>query len=357
VPPRSVALPEHLRDLAPKSGRLLTALESDPTFGDRRRNMPRVVDDGPGVYAAWLVDQASLRACGIGGSPPAALYVGKAVSKRGLSDRVAQHVHIASLELADLLALQGRVVSPFAARRAARLDEGHRPAYDELTRLTMSQTLQWQHENVRWSWMHCEKVRAAALEEEAIIALKPLLNLSGVLAYPPPQMRRAAPPEKGQAQWLWHLSWAGLLAGDRKGRLSKSERLMWELDDPDSVFDVDGLGYPLPPGAGTVGNAHTAEQTPEGRELWELFRDAGKDAPAAVRHALGRRMKEDELEVWWAAHAAAAWLPEPASVRDALAATLSLTPAAERPGPPRLPSTERCEELFKLTTLLPRIRH
>jgi hypothetical protein len=320
--------------------------------------MPRVVDDGPGVYAAWLVDRDSLRACGIRGTPPAALYVGKAVSKRGLSDRIAQHVHIASLELADLLALQGRVLSPFAARRAARPDEGHRPDYDELTRLTLTQTLRWQHEHFHWSWMRCEKERAPSLEQEAIIALKPLLNLSGVSAYPPPQMRRAAPPEKVLAQWLWHQSWAGLLAGDRKGRLSTSERMRWQLDDPDSVFDVDGLGYPIPAGLGAVENTQSAEQAPEGRELWDLFRDAAEDAPAEVRHALGRRMREDELEVWWAAHAAAASLPEPASVREALAATLSLKPAAERPGPTRLPSsTERREELFKLTTLLPRIRH
>ena len=90
--------------------------------------MPRVVDDGPGVYASWLVDRHALRMCGLVGPPPVALYVGKATTKRGLSDRIAQHVHIANLELVDLLALQGRVLSPFAARRAARLDEGYRPA-------------------------------------------------------------------------------------------------------------------------------------------------------------------------------------------------------------------------------------
>ena len=225
-----------------------------------------------------------------------------------------------------------------------------------MTSLSMSDALSWRRKtSTGRGSAACRPMRV--LEHQAIVKLNPALNLRRVSDYPPPQMRRAAPPRKARAQWLWHMSWAGLLVGDRKGKLSNQERSRWRLDDPEAVFDVDRLGFPVPGAPSSSRHREQPQDVPDSGELWTLVADAGRDAPAAVRHALGRRMQEDELELWWAAHAAAPWLPNPSSVRDALAATLSLTPATARPGPRTLPSSERCKELYRLTTLLARIRH
>ena len=61
------------------------------------------------------------------------------------------------------------------------------------------------------------------LEAEAIRALSPLLNYDGLPRFPPPLMRRPARSLGDRAQWLWHSSWAAVLAGHTT-RLNGADR-------------------------------------------------------------------------------------------------------------------------------------
>jgi hypothetical protein len=79
--------------------------------------------------------------------------------------------------------------------------------------------------------------------------------------------------------------------------------------------------------------------------------------PGWVLHALGKGMRRDQLQVWWAAHAAAPLLPEPLTVSKAVEYSLKLVTVPARPGPPKLPSAARCQELVALAAMLPRFYH
>ncbi len=347
-------------ELGPENAVLLTALDTDAAFREASgacASYKSVVDDGPGVYAAWLLDPEGLGECGIMGPPPVALYVATAVTGGGLADRIREHVWTTWLELAELLALEGRVLSPFAGRRGLRKGEERRDEEDPMTDLTIREARAWQHDRVSWSWVSCRANQAAAVARDAIRSRDPVLNTAGMPSYPPPLLRSIVDPRL-RAQWLWHMSWAGLLIGDRRDAVRASDQERWQVDDPACGYQADELGYPI------VKSDHRgAEPTvrrsdcPDGDSLWGLFVDAAQTAPGRVRHALGSGMKRDELQVWWAAHAAAPLLPNPVSVRDAIAASLELTPARDRPGPPRLPSAARCEELRRLARRLTRPKH
>jgi hypothetical protein len=131
--------------------------------------------------------------------------------------------------------------------------------------------------------------------------------------YPPPLLRPRINVES-RAQWLWHLSWAGLLVGSRAGPDPDS----WALDDSNFRYRADELGYPVETADDkAAGRSVSRSDRPDGEALWELFVEAATDAPGGVRHALGRGMRRDELEVWWAAHAAAPLLPGATSVKQA----------------------------------------
>lgn len=337
-----------LETLGPDKAMPLTALEV------------KFLDRGPGVYAAWLVDRDAIQDCGLSATEPVPIYVGKATSGLGLPTRLFGHVRVAMLELVDILALHGRALSPFAARRPIRIDEPYRSDFDPLTDLADQQAMAWQRAHVHWSLLRCAQPEAAPTERSAIRALTPLLNLKGLPRYPPPQMRIGAHSQRAQAQWLWHMSWAGLLFGDAKGAITEREADRWRLEDAAARYESDELGYPVAPPVRrrlvrrTVG----IDDCPRGDALWELFRDAARDATPEVKHGLGRSgLEDDNLEMWWAAHAAAPLLRNACCVEDAIAISLKITTAAQRPGPSRLPNPERCEELWRLTTLLPRYRH
>jgi hypothetical protein len=79
--------------------------------------------------------------------------------------------------------------------------------------------------------------------------------------------------------------------------------------------------------------------------------------PGRVLHALGKGMRRDQLQVWWAAHAAAPLLPKPVTVSKAVQDSLKLLTVPARPGPPKLPSAARCQELVALAAMLPRFYH
>ncbi len=315
-----------------------------------------IVDEAPGVYVAWLTTNAALRGCGIDGEPPVALYVGKAETKRGLKDRLELHIKTCWLELIELLALHGEVPLPIGARRDGREGEGYRLVGDPLTDLAVQLARDWKYENVFWSWVTCPAGQAAGLETVAINAFNPLLNLLGRQAYPPPLLGdRVSAATK--AQWLWYMSWSGLLVGTEPSRLRASDRAKWKIDESQARYTADKWGYPLPPEAPAPGRpALSRADLPSPRELFDLF-VAAENARGLVRHALAKDMRRDELELWWAAHAASPLLPRSISVPDALLASLNMVPVAKRPGPSRLPSPERCEELWRLTTRLPRFRN
>jgi hypothetical protein len=228
---------------------LLTALETDARFYETERGRARVyrLDERPGVYAAWLEDPETLGDAGIDAKPPLALYVGKAVQHGGLSQRLGEHVDLPWLELMELLALAcdgGDVLSPFGGR-VGRLDwEEARRKEDPMTQQALRRTRDWLHDNVFWSWITCPKEDALQLEREAIHSLKPLLNIDEMPPYPPPLMR---PPTHARirAQWLWHMSWAGLLLAPKPARLSAAQRRHWRIDDPDARYQADDLGFPI----------------------------------------------------------------------------------------------------------------
>lgn len=289
-----------------------------------------------------------------------ALYVGKAVTGKGLPQRLGWHVDLMWLELIDLLALSwkdGNVLSPFGGRVLRLSGEKQREQPDPLTAQSNRRARDWLQDSVVWSWIACSADKAAELERAAIHSLQPLLNFNELPRYPPPLMR-AAIRTRVRAQWLWHMSWAGLFVGSSPARLSAAQRKLWQVGDPDARYHADELGYPITATSGTRDLPQIGRSDcPAGAELWELFKDAADEAPGWVRHALGNGMRRDQLEVWWAAHAATPLLPQPATAEQALAASLSLAPVASRPGPAKLPSPGRCEELSRLAATLPRFTH
>jgi hypothetical protein len=229
----------------------LTALETDARFYETERGRGRVypsVDESPGVYAAWLEHPEALREAGVDAKPPLALYVGKAVQRKGLSQRLGVHVDVPWLELIELLALAwagGGVLSPFGGR-VGRLDwEEARRELDPMTTRARRSARDSLHDSVVWSWITCPKEDARQLEQEAIRSLKPLLNIAEMPRYPPPLMRPPIHP-RIRAQWLWHMSWAGLLLAPKPARLSAAQRSTGGSPTPTRATRPMTLGFQSP---------------------------------------------------------------------------------------------------------------
>lgn len=288
---------EQHSDLAPQCSRAMTVLESN-----------EAVPAASGVYVAWLVDCASAGDLGLTSTPPVPVYAGRAIARGGLRARLSQHICSGFLDLVEMLALHGRAIHPLGARF---LPEALDTSADmgPIAELGFEQACQWQYDHLRWAWLTCSSSEAIALEVQLIRQLRPLLNRSHLPGYPPPQLRGKF-DESSRARWLWQMSWAGLLIGQKTSRLTMRERDHWQLDASEARYGIDDLGYPAPDsprtGASVISNA-----PPDVNELWSELRRAARNAPASVRQALGLSAHDETVWAYWAAHAAAPFLPTP----------------------------------------------
>jgi hypothetical protein len=116
---------------------------------------------------------------------------------------------------------------------------------------------------------------------------------------------------------------------------------------------IDEFGFPLPLNDAVEDLGDAMLRIPSARKLEKLMKSAAAGADVAVRDAVGRTRAAPEVEAWWAAHAGAGYLPTPASIGEAIAASLRLEPETAAPCPVTYPmSPERVDELFRLADTL-----
>lgn len=307
----------------------------------------------PGIYAAWIKTPHALADIGVARKRPLLVYVGKAVTRGGLRHRLREHIEIGMAGLDELLGARGRVLFPWWSRmwRPPRHEgEPHRPLPSSLSLLTQRQVVEWQLENLHWSWEPCTRDRARGKETRALEGTRPLLNRSQ--AEPtPPQLRHGRGYEASRARWLWQVSWAALLTGRPRYQTDRRE---WGHAINRREFPIDDLGFPLPESlrqraARTVTIAEPDDVEP-------LVLNAAAGAPAIVRHAMGGGLPGsagyEELRIWWAAHAAARYLPDRMTVEAALSASLRLCDESSAAGPKILPAGAHRQKLAHLAIAL-----
>jgi hypothetical protein len=305
-----------------------------------------IVPAVPGLYAIWIVDSSALRAAGIDGPAPKLLYVGKAEPRRsGLRGRLYRHVGAEWFDLSELLAVRGQLLFPWWAK--AWPEEGAHvlKARTPLAELCERQALDWQNKFLRYTWSELD-IRGRdllAVEASVIRRHEPLLNRQHLPRFPPPTLREATRYKPARARWLWHTSWTGILP------LMPDDRWeAWEgADNTDQRYGTDELGYPSSRAeAHKVWDADTVDWFPQ-EEISRLMRHCARGAPESTRIAVAATTDLDELELWWAAHAAAPTMG--ATVEDALAASLSCASEREYPAPASLPSEARIKQLLTVT--------
>jgi len=211
-----------------------------------------------------------------------------------------------------------------------------------LAELCIRQAVDWQNKYLRYTWVTLELDGAELrVQEEALIrAHTPLLNRSAMPSFPPPQLRRLRRFERARARWLWHTGWAGLLSHPPLERPAD-----WFGPHPQIRPGVDALGYPCRRDQAT----HLSPDDilpPE--NVPELMRFCARAANASVREAIRATRDEDELELWWSAHAGAPMLNEDVAIEDSLSASLALANEHEFPGPSKMPPEARRRELCKV---------
>lgn len=321
-----------MRAIVPSAAaaRPLTALEA------------RAAGTSCGIYAAWITAPDALRQIGAPTEVPVLAYVGKAVATGGLAKRLQQHLASGLRGLDELLAVRGHMLYSWWGRIPKPL-RGRYPQWSAMSDVTWQQLVEWQLENVCWSWRACPRGEAKGLEDRAIKTGKPLLNDTSGAGTAAPQLRYIASDasaEAARARWLWQLSWASLLGGELpRGRWADE----WLPAAKTYRFQVDDLGYPVPRSLATTQHRTVSvDAMPTPRELEQLMFACAANAPPVVRNAVGQpdrsRIVPLERGMWWAAHAAAFCLPDPMALEAAMSASLGLADEWSAAGPKKLPS-------------------
>lgn len=307
----------------------------------------------PGIYAAWIKTPCAFADLGVTRKRPLLVYVGKAVTRGGLRQRLREHIEIGMAGLDELLGTRGRVLFPWWSRMwrpPRREGEAYRPPPSSLALLTQRQVVEWQLENLHWSWTRCGLDRARVRETRALEVTRPLLNRAQAESTPP-QLRYRNGYEAARTRWLWQVSWAALLTGRPK---YQAERLEWGHAIKTREFPIDQLGYPLPHALRHRAARRVTISQPD--NMWPIMLKAAASAPALVRHALGGGFQgsvlDNELRIWWAAHAAAPWLPEAMTVEAALSASFCLHDETRAAGPKFLPTQAHLASLVRLPLAL-----
>src|SRR5690242_16544524 len=97
--------------------RLINALLDPNRAVPLREGELHQVPRTPGLYAIWLLEPGSLRACGIDGPAPKLIYIGMASPRHGLRGRLYQHLGADWGALTELLAVRGHVLFPWWAKQ------------------------------------------------------------------------------------------------------------------------------------------------------------------------------------------------------------------------------------------------
>lgn len=302
----------------------------------------RAVPNDPGYYAAWITDNTALAEAGLDGPAPRLAYVGKAAG--GLRSRLRRHVAGGLPGLGDILAARGKVLPPFGYWNIPG-DSGRMYEPTPLTEISARQIRNWQQQHVRWAWATCSAKQAGEIERELIAMCDPLFNTQYTTG-PLVQLRGSAKSPRSRARWLWHASWAGYLLEHkfRSSRVAES----W------SRAAVDNYGYPTP-APDDIAETRIVRSFPADmrtKELREALHEAARDAAVDIRDAVGRTTLREELEAWWAAHAAAEWLPEPVRIEEAMRSSLLLQADSDACGPRVLPNETCLQELASLVATL-----
>lgn len=257
-----------------------------------------LLPDAPGVYTAWIVDDAALRQAGIEGPAPVLAYVGKA---RSLRQRIGRHVpgprarlRLPFSDLGELLATGGFALWNWWARSFDRGPDGLWSAPSGLGRLAIDQTLAWQRENLVWGWSVERPETLTMLEVSLIVEHEPVLNPQrrGARAMPP-QLRRIGDHRRRRAQWLHLLSWTAAIRENWDTGLW-SQGLM--------LFTPDAQGYPVVCDAQVpVEDAPVVVPAFDRTLVLNAMRRAARGAHPSVARALEQEPRECELVNWWAA--------------------------------------------------------
>jgi hypothetical protein len=254
--------------------------------------------DAPGVYAAWITDEAALRQAGVEGPAPVLAYVGQA---RSLRQRIGRHVpgpevrhRLPFSDLGELLATGGLTLWNWWARSFDRGPAGRWNVPSGLGQLAIDQTLAWQRENLVWGWSVEAPEILTMLEVSLIVEHEPLLNPQrrGVRAMPP-QLRRIGANRHRRAQWLHLLSWTAAI------------RENWDSGtwhDGLMLFTPDRQGYPVVCDAQIPVEDEPVVVPAFDRTLVrDAMRRAGRGAHPAIARALETPPLDCELVNWWAA--------------------------------------------------------
>jgi len=306
------------------------------------RSDRETVSVGTGLYGVWLLDQRAVRDCGIAETAPLLIYIGKAAGRQGLRQRImSRHVPFSWLQLADLLASRGRVLPPWW-QSLPRSDAGGwmKPA-SPLASLAEQQVVEWQHRYLRWTWETLPPERVIAAETALIRDHRPLLNRThkseGL-----PQLRQPGRYRQARMRWLWQSAWAGLLL---RARTTPGLDAPWKRWHTSAAVDVNG--YPSDRSGAIM---IPRPQTPNRSDLLTLMHDAAASASSSVKDAVAQTRDARDLRVWWAANAGAPWLPQPASVRESLAATLEMRAETDAPCPTAFPDDETLPSVVRLVS-------
>ncbi len=254
--------------------------------------------DAPGVYAAWITDEAALRQAGVEGTAPLLAYVGKA---RSLRQRIGRHVpgpevrhRLPFSDLGEMLSTGGHTLWNWWARSFDRGPDGRWAAPSGLGRLAIDQTLAWQREHLVWGWSVAAPEVLTMLEVSLIVEHEPLLNPQrrGVRAMPP-QLRRVGDYRHRRAQWLYLLSWTAAIR-------ENWDAGMWR--DGLMLFTPDVQGYPV-----VCDAQRPAEDEPVVVPAFDrtlvlgAMRRAARGAHPEIARALETAPRDCELVNWWAA--------------------------------------------------------
>ena len=308
---------------------------SGPLTDDLLREVPQAA----GVYCAWVTSEG-VAELGIASSGRVLMYVGIGADLRS---RLRQHLRHPWFDLAELLAATGLAVWPWWGRLL-----GKGPGYwNQLSPLAIAATEQqrgWQQKRLRWGWMACDRSAMRKNEAEIIRRDQPLLNRQGVQGGAPLATHPNI-PHPVRWRWLWHMAWAARLYGAPLNQ--RNVRPEWPLWD----HHADENGFPCAPV--TPGSRPVDPEPFEAQLVREVMTKAAGRAAPGVAKALSQPISTGELELWWAAHAAASLVGD--SAAEAVNSSLS-QPGQEglQVGPP---SGEPISELARLERWLSRERH
>lgn len=322
-----------------------------PPEGKHRLDVQRAgrVTERPGVYAAWIPDDAALTNLGIDGAAPVLWYVGRATGTGGLRARLRRHARSAWWELVDLLASR-RVVLPgwwwYADKNTA-----HRTlTIPPLAMVSHEETLRWQHSHLRWGWVAASKVNTRALEADLIATHLPLLNLHGrgLRGRPPVQLRKRLEFERDAAWWLFHVSWLAVITLRSDEWIEVRSRHTSRPVTCSVACDDDGWPVPL-----AEGRHHEITVPDEAAARKVLIKAAPRELRAVVAET---GTGAHEATAWWAAYAGHPFLRDGTPHEDVLAAALRRNDEGYA-GPGRLPTDTKLRSLLNLVALLPRVTH